>query len=148
MEEEGGLREARAMTRYQPSSVGHQLPILRALLVQHNKSTARSSSRSPSPPRCPAVTTQSLICSGRNTAPMPCTYPSTDGKPNHVSSPYYPSSGQILSLVLHHQYSARTKKAITQPQDHHSKGEIGSIKLLQCPTHYMHTRNGCHQDAL
>ena len=148
MEEEGLLREAGAMTRYQPSSVGHWLPIPRAFPVQQKESTARSTGRSPSLPRCPAATIQSLICSGRHTAPIPCMYPSTDGKPTHVSSPCYPSLGQILSLVLCHRYSARTKKAITQPQDHHRKGEIGSTELLQCPTPYMHKVNGCHQDPL
>lgn len=84
----------------------------------------------------------------RDTAPIPCPYPSTDGKPIRVPSPRYPSLGQILSLVLSHWYSARTKKAITQPQDHHRKGEIGSTKLLQCPTPYTHKVKGCHQDPL
>lgn len=40
----------------------------------------------------------------RHTAPIPCTYPSTDEKLVHVSSPSYASLDQTLSLVLCHQY--------------------------------------------
>lgn len=95
---------------------GHWLSTLRAFLVQQDESTERSSSSSPSPPSCPAVTTQSSICSGRQTAPIPCLHASTDGKTIHVSNPHYPSLGQISSLVLRHWYLARTKNPVTAPR--------------------------------
>lgn len=119
MEEEGLLRGAGATTHYQPSSAGQWLPIPRAFLVQQDESTARSSSSSsPSLPRRPEVTTQFLICSGRHIVPI------------HVSSPCYPSLAQILSLVLCHSYSVRTKKATTRLQDHREKGKWGALSFF------------------
>lgn len=64
MEEETLLTESAAATCCHPPGAGPQVYTHRALPLQQDADRAQSSSsKSSSPPRCPAVTIQSLICS-------------------------------------------------------------------------------------
>lgn len=122
MEEEDLLREAGATTCYQPSSTGHWLPIPRAFLLQMN----------PSLPRCPAVTTQSLIFSGillPSLAHIPAQIGSPSMCPAHVIHLWDRSC--LLSCVTGIQQGPKKPSHI--PKTTTEEGKLGAPSCFSVP---------------